>query len=775
VLLRPLPYQDPDRLVAVWNRWNGTPSASLSDPEYLDYSERSRTMTLAASAAREVNVGGTTGDPERVFAAFVTANTLDVLGITPALGRGFRPGEDAAGHDVAIISDSLWHRRFAASPLVVQGGQPVLIDGAPVDVIGVMPPDVVLPSALGTDERLDLILPLVLDRAAPRNRRGGHYLQAVGRLAPGATVASASSEMSAILAPLIREYPDQHNQGNFAIVVRPLTDDRLGATRPILLTLMAAVGLVLVLACANVANLLLARGEARRRELAVRGALGASRLRLARQLLTEALVLSLAGAGAGLALALLCQRVLLIVGPAALPRIDQLSLNRPVLAFAATAAVVCGLVFGAFPAIQMTGSEADPHVDGSRGETGALRARTRNALVVGQVAIALVLLTAAGLVLASFITLVNVPSGFQPERVLTLHLTLPPTRYPTRMEAAGFFGRLLDRVRTLPGVEAAGASSGLPLAIGTGDWSFDIAGRPRLANGRRPGAADAYAVTPGYFEALRIPLRRGRLPGPADTADTTPVVFINEATVRALFANVDPVGQRIQPARSTGPEQPWRTIAGVVGDVHHRGLDTAPRMEMYIPDTQYAHFAAGAPARGMSLVIKTAAAAPSLINVVRSEIRRLDASLPVADVREMEAVVSNSFADRRLTVLLIGAFGILALALAATGLYGVMAYTVTRRTREMGIRMAIGASPADVLALITGQGMRLVGAGLVIGLCGSLALAGTLDRFLFGVGPRDMSTYASAAAVLAIAGALACYVPARRAMRVEPVIALRDE
>jgi putative ABC transport system permease protein len=385
------------------------------------------------------------------------------------------------------------------------------------------------------------------------------------------------------------------------------------------------------------------------------------------------------------------------------------------------------------------------------------------------------LLTAAGLVLTSFVTLVNVPSGFQPERVLTLRLTLPPARYPTRVEAAGFFGRLLDRVRTLPGVEAAGASSGLPLAIGTGDWSFDIAGRPRLANGRRPGAADAYAVTPGYFEALRIPLRRGRLPGPSDAADTTPVVFINEATARALFANVDPVGQRIQPARSTGPEQPWRTIAGVVGDVHHRGLDTAPRMEMYIPDTQYAHFAAGAPARGMSLVIKTAAATPSLINVVRSEIHRLDASLPVADVREMATVVSSSFADRRLTVLLVGAFGMLALALAATGLYGVMAYTVTRRTREMGIRMAIGASPADVLALITGQGMRLVGAGLVIGLCGSLALAGTLDRFLFGVGARDMSTYASAAAVLAMAGALACYVPARRAMRVEPVIALRDE
>jgi predicted permease len=773
VLLRPLPYHDPERLVAVWNRWDGVAAAALSNPEFLDYSERSTTIAMAATAADEVTIGSSTADPERVFAASVTANAFDVLGIAPALGRGFRAGEDSAGHDgVAILSDALWRRRFGASPLVV--GQRVLIDGAPVEVIGVLRPDVVLPSALDSNTRFDVIVPLVLDRAAPRNRRGGHYLEVFGRLAPGATAASASSEMTTILAPLMREYPDQHNQGGFGIVVRPLRDDRLGPARPILGTLMATVGLVLVLACANVANLLLARGKARRRELAVRGALGASRLRLARQLITEAMALSTAGAAAGVAVAVACQRAFLIFGPAALPRMQQLSLSRPVLAFAAGLAVLSGLLFGAFPVIQMAASDADPHVEGVRGGGGPFRGRVRNALIVAQVAIALILLVASGLVVNSFVRLLKVPSGFQSDRVMTLRIALPPSRYPERIEAAAFFSRVLERIRVLPGVDAAGASSGLPLAVGTGDWSFDVAGRPRL-NGRRPGAADAYAVTPGYFEALRIPLRRGRLPSPADAAETTPVAFINEATARVVFPNVDPIGQRIQPARSTGPEQPWRTIVGVVADVHHRGLDAAPRPEMYFPNTQYAHFAAGAPARAMSLVVKTGGAASGLANVLRSEIHRIDPQIPAADVREMDAVVSNSVADRRLNVVLIGTFGALALILAAIGLYGVMAYTVTQRTREMGIRLAIGASATNVLTLIAGEGLRLVGVGLVIGLCVAIPLAGSLDRFLFGIPARDLSTFAAATAVLVCAGALACYVPARRAMRVDPVVALRDE
>ena len=309
-----------------------------------------------------------------------------------------------------MLSDSLWRRRFAANPLVV--GEQIIVDGAPIEIVGVLPPDVVLPSALNAVNRLDLIVPLVLDRAAPRNRRGGHYLQAVGRLRPGATAAAASSEMSTILAPLVREYPDQHNQGGFGIVVRPLGDDRLGPARPILWTLMATVGLVLLLACANVANLLLARGEARRRELAVRGALGASRLRLARRLVTEAIVLSIAGTGAGIAVAVIFQRAVLIFGPAALPRIDQLSLSQPVLTFAAGLAIVSGLLFGAFPVVQMAMSDADPHVDGARGGTGGIRTRVRNSLIVGQVAIALVLLVASGLVINSFVRLVNVRRAF---------------------------------------------------------------------------------------------------------------------------------------------------------------------------------------------------------------------------------------------------------------------------------------------------------------------------------------------------------------------------
>ncbi len=546
VLLRPLPYADADRLVAVWNRWDGSPVAALSDPEFLDYSERARTMTMAAFASRAVNVGGTRDYPERVTAATITVNALDVLGTPPALGRAFRTEDANTGApEVAILSNRFWRERLAADPDIV--GRSITIDGLPTAVVGVMPEGVVLPIELGAATPIDVVLPLPMDRAAPRNRRGGHYLQAVARLAPGKDISDGSAELEAILAPLMREYPDEHDQGNFGIVVRSLRDDRLGDSQPVLLVLSAAVGLVLLLTCANVANLLLARGESRRRELSVRTALGADRFRIARQLLTEACVLSLAGALAGLAVARLCQEAILLIGSASLPRLGDVRLSMPVLLFAAGLAVLTGVMFGMVPAIQVSRARSQEALtEGTRGNTG--RGRLRQALVICQVVSASILLVASGLLIKSLVRLTHVPSGVEPARVLTLRVSLPASRYPGRAEVSTAFGQLLSRVRALPGVQTAGASTGLPLAVGSGDWSFDIEGRPRIGT-RYPGAADWYVVTPGYFEALGIPLRRGRLPSASDTSAALPVVFVNEATARALFPGADPIGQRIRMSR----------------------------------------------------------------------------------------------------------------------------------------------------------------------------------------------------------------------------------
>jgi putative ABC transport system permease protein len=775
-MLRPLPYGDPDRLVAVWNRWDGSDAAALSDPEYLDYSERSHTLALAAMAPAAANVAGASGDAERVSAAAVTTNAFDVLQVIPVLGRGFRPDDAKRGAPaVVILSNGLWHRMFGGDAAIV--GRALSVNGVTMEVAGVLGPEFFLPFEMGSPTRADLLMPLGLDPAAPRNRRGGHYLLAFARLNPGASVPSASEEMAAILAPLMQQYPDQHDQGNFGIAVRPLRSDLVGDVRTPLLILAGAVALVLLLACANVANLMLARGESRRTELAVRTALGASRFRTIRQLLTESCVLSMAGAAAGLLVAYATQRFIFAFAGSSMPLLSSATVNRPVLIFATSLGVVTGLLFGLIPAMQVSKGRAidvaDALKSGSRGSASG-RTRVRRALVVAQVTLATVLVVGAGLLVKSFALLVATPSGLDPDRVLTMRLSLPASRYPGRAEIAGFYRRFVQRVNTLPGVRAAGAASGLPLAVGSGDWGFDIEGRPR--NGTRyPGAADWYVVTPGYFEALRIPLKRGRLPLSSDTDAAVQVVFINEATARTLFPNEDPVGRRIRLSRSTGAEQPWRTIAGIVGDVRHRGLDARARTEMFIPYEQFLHFSAGGQARAMSLVVKTDGKPDALAGAIRSELRQLDRQVPAAQVREMKDVVSASLADRRFIVILMAAFGALALTLAAVGLYGVIACTVAQRTREMGVRIAIGASRRSVLALVVGEGVRLVSIGAVLGVLAALALTSTMSTLLYGIGPKDVSMFALATVTLVITGAFASYLPARRATRIDPVSALRAE
>jgi predicted permease len=462
-------------------------------------------------------------------------------------------------------------------------------------------------------------------------------------------------------------------------------------------------------------------------------------------------------------------------GPDALPRLVGVSLNTTVLAFAAALAIATTALFGIVPAWQMSRTEAgDALKDGARGGSTGARAHVRRALVVCQIALAVVLLVGAGLLLKSFDRLLSVPVGFDSEHVLTAQVSAPPTRYPGLTEVTAFYSRLLDELRTIPGIEMAGASSGLPLAVASGDWGFDIEGRPRV-NGRRPGAADWYVVTPGYFEALRIPTIAGRGPQPSETADANRVIFINEAAAKALFPGEDPVGKRVQLSQSRGAEQPWRTIAGVLADVRQRGLDQPPRSEMYIPYTQFQHFIANQQARSMTLVLRGAVPPEELVTAVRAALKRIDPEIPLANARPMEEVMARSVANRKLNVLIIGAFGLLAIVLATVGIYGVMAYDVLQRTREIGIRVALGAQRSSVRALILRQGMALVASGAAIGLAAAALLTGSMSSLLFEVTPRDLVVFGSVAVMLSLAGAIASYIPAWRATRLDPLRALRTD
>jgi putative ABC transport system permease protein len=773
VLLRPLPYADPDRIVSVSNRWDGAPFATLSDPEYLDYAEQTRTLTLAAVSINAVNITGEGAESERVVMAGVTPNFFAVVGVRPAIGRQFAMSDTGDAHDqVVILSDRVWRLRYSGDRGIV--GRTILVSGSRAEVVGVMPPSFRMPADFGSAQDVSLLMPQSFDPAAPRNRRGGHYLFAYGRLAPGATVEAAQADMVRVLAPLKQQYPEEHNQENRTIVVRPLRTQLLGASRPVLLTLVAAVGLVLLIACANVANLLLARGEARRGELAVRAALGASRLRIVRQLLTESLVLALAGGAAGLAVAAACQRVVVTIDPATLPRVTDVGLSVPVLAFTCAIAAATAAVCGLLPAVQLARfGRAGAFAGSGRGRVSPIRSRTRAVLVTGQVAVALVLLVAAGLLIRTFVNVTRTPSGLVPDHVLTLRVSPPPAPYRTQADIVRFFDAVLERVRALPGVQVAGASTGLPLANASGDWSFDIEGRPFAPGRRHSGAADWYTVTPGYFEALRVPLVAGRLPAVGDDAQSrAPAIFLNETAARQFFPSGDAIGHRML---LSGRDQPWRTIAGIVGDVRHRGLDTPAMAEMFIPLAQFRHFSPTGQARGLTVVVRTARDPRAVVPQVRGALRAVDPDVPAAQVRDMIEVVAASVADRRLNMVLMASFGVLALTLAAIGVYGVMAYQVVQRSREMGVRLALGASPRNVRAMVVRDAMRLVACGLACGGVAAIAVSRSVSHLLFGVDARDLTTLAGAAALLAAVGLLASIVPALRATRVDPIAALRAE
>jgi len=775
VLLRPLPYGNADRAVMLWSTWPGYDRTWLSEPEVVDYRSQRQVFDIVAP----FSLGSATltgdGEPERVRAASLSAEVLPALGVTPTLGRNFTAAEDLpdslAGR-VALLSHALWRRRYAGDPSVV--GRAIQVGLRSFTVVGVLPDEFRLPNDF-VGEPVQLYSPIGLDPNPDPDSRGNHGLYAVARLAPGVTPERARAAMSAFVSDMKRRH-DAYGP-EFDLRVVSARDQVSGDVRPALLVMLGAVALVLLVACANVANLLLARAEARHRELAIRSALGAGRTRIVRQLLAESLLLATAGAALGLALAAAGLRALIAFSPPNVPRLDAIGMDGRVVAFTAAIAVLTSLVFGLVPALQASGTTTQEMLnEGGRGASaGVRRQRVRRTLVVTEVALAMVLVVGAGLLIKSFARLMGIDAGVRPERVLTMELSLPGAKY-AQPRSRAFFEQLRQRVAALPGVTSAGFVRELPFANEIGDWSFRIVGRGADRPDEAFGAADWQVATPGYFEAMGVALRGGRYLEDADATRAAPVVVISEKMASTFWPNQDPVGQQIRlGGTGPGPDTLPRTVVGVVADVRHKGLDAETKTQMYLPHTQFPSTDSNFAINRMSLVVRARTDPLMLAPAVRREIRALDPEIPVSRVRSMEQVLSASASVRELNVMLLSVFAAVALTLAALGIYGVMAYTVTQRTKEIGVRMALGASAVEVQRLVLRQGLLLAGIGVLLGALGAVALGRVLTSLLFGVSATDPAIYAAVTAVLAAVALLATYVPARRATRVSPMVALRYE
>jgi len=790
-LLRPLPYAEPERLVRIQGvRLDGPEggggSSNLSAPDFLDYARMSRsldsagvhgwtggTVTLTAGGAeatiagagsagiRSAGVGG--AEAEQVPAARVSSGIFRTLGVQPALGRLFGPDEDRPGRpEVAVISNALWQRRFAADPGIV--GRSIQLNGTPVPMVGVLPADFRYPEpdTLRGVTQPDVLRPIDFD--PKQSSRDGRYLHGVGRLRPGVSRRAAEAEIQAIAARLRKLYPVE----DFARSVRlvGLADDLVAGARPVLVLLLGAVACVLLIACANIANLLLARGTTRRSEMAMRAALGAAPGRLLRLLLTESLVLALGGGALGVALAAAAIRLLSAWGHGLLPRAAAAGLNGPVLVYSAALALATGLVFGLASSFQSTRPSLGE--DLRRGTAGAGSSRgagaARRALVVAEVALSLLLLIAAGLLIESFWRLRRVDPGFSPERVLSFQLSLPLSRYPEGSESR-FYERLYKRVATLPGVEAAGGANMLPLS---GDYSCDgiqIDAHP-VPKAQAP-CAEARSVSPGYFRALRIPLLAGRLFDGRDAERSTAVAIVNRAMARRFWPGQDPLGKTfVYLGREQGNR---RLVVGVAGDLRHFGIEREPEPEFYTPQMQQPSYHA------MAVVVRAAADPGRLLPALRRAVAALDPLIPVYRPRALSELVAADIAAPRLRTTILGAFAGLALLLALVGIYGVLAFIVGQRTREIGIRKALGASHRDLLRLLLAQTMAPALAGIALGLAAAFLAARALGGLLFGVAPTDPLLFTLAPLLLGAAALLASYLPTRRAASIEPRIALQAE
>jgi putative ABC transport system permease protein len=768
VLLKPLPWAEPDRAVMVWSKWTAFDKTWVATGEVVDYRRRATTLDgVAAWGDGQVNLTGD-GEPERVAAASVTANTFAVLGVKPMLGRTFTDAEDVPnGPNLAVLGFALWNRRYAADPSLV--GRSILIDGRPYQVVGVMPPGFVLPTDYHLADPTQLWRPQRLDPASMDH--GNHGLYAAARLKPGATVRQAAEELHAIAQAMTNEglYP---RQMQFDTVVLSLEDEVVGGVRRAIWLLFGAVAFLLLIACANVANLLLARAEARQREIAVRSALGAGGARVLRQLLTESLVLSAVSALAGLGIATAGVRFLAWWNPASIPRVSSVTVDGRVLFFTAVTAVVTSVIFSLVPALRALKVDlADSLKDGGQNvSTGGARQRFRSTLVVVEMALAVVLLVGAGLMLRSLWALQRVPLGFEASQVLTMRVALPQASYQRPEQVVQVYSTLMDRVRQLPGVRAAGAARSLPLGSTIGDFGVRVDGYVPPPGTNAKG--DWQIVTDGYLEAMGERVVRGRGITAADTMDGMPVGLINEEMARRYWAGRDPIGGRFTIGGGTEPR--WMTVVGIVGDVKHNGITDQVKEKFYVPHTQW-HKSTGFPIRGMTIVVRTSSDPAAMTSAVRQEIRAVDPNLPVSEVRTMDAVVGAALSTPRFTGLLLGMFAALALVLSAIGIYGVLSYLVSRRTREIGIRVAIGAGRWAVLRLVLLNGLGLAMFGVVIGMAVAVWFSGALAGMLHDVSPLDPITFVGVGAGLSLVAFVASLVPAWRATLVDPVVALKAE
>ncbi len=765
VLLRPLPFKDSDRLVLLWetdpqqNNPDGKNAQVAGIANFTDWNSQNQVFDdMAAYFNWTYNLTGI-DEPERLEAAVVTGSFFDVLGVQSSMGRTIIPDDDQSGKDnVVVLSHGFWQRRFGSDAAII--GKSITLNRNSFTVIGVMPPDFNFP-----DRKIELWVPAGFS-AAQKQDRAGKFLKVIGRLKPGMKVEQARAALVAIAGQLEQQYPDTN--AGWSVALAPFQENEVSSTRPALLLLLGAVGFVLAVACANVSNLLLAKGAARRKEMAIRAALGASRRRLIGQMFTESALLALLGAGAGILLAVWGMDILISLNPGDIPRLAEARIDGRVFAFTLALSILTAFIFGIVPALFASKPDLQEAIkETGQTVTSSSGLKFHNLLIVSEIAVTLVLLVGAGLMIRSFLQLHEVNPGFNTENMLTMRIWLPASRYPSNEQQTAFFQQVIDRIETVPAVRAVGAIQDIPLKANRMGFSFRVEGRTATPAVEEPNAAYR-AITPEYFRTMSIPLLGGREFTRQDDRNAPPVVIINRSMAQQFFSGEDPIGKRI---RFGEQDAPWYSIVGIVGDVKHMGLDAQEGAAFYQPyDQKQFSFL-----RWMTLVMRTDSEPTGVIAAVRSQVQAVDKDQPVYDIATLEQLLSTSVAKPRFYTALLGSFALLALVLASVGIYGVMSFSVNRRRRELGIRLALGADRRDIFKLVVARGLLLTLTGVGIGMVASFALTRVMSSLLFGVTATDPLTFIAIPLILTGVALAACFIPARRATNVDPMVALRHE